>query len=129
MARITINETVLDGIADAIRDKLDTDTQYAPQAMAAAISSIEAPNLMTGNIIANGEYTPSGDKNGFSSVTVNVPNSYAQSDEGKVVSNGTLVSQTSTTKIENGTYDTTLINSVTVNVAGQVLPSASGVSF
>ncbi len=129
MARITINETILDGIADAIRNKLDTEDQYAPQNMAAAINSIESPNLMTGNIIANGTYTPSGDKNGFSSVTVNVANSYAQSDEGKVVSNGSLVSQTSTTKTENGTYDTTLINSVTVNVAGEVLPSASGVSF
>lgn len=129
MARVTINETVLDGIADSIRSKLGTEISYAPQNMAAAISSIESPNLMTANIIANGEYTPSGNKNGFSVVTVNVPNSYAQSDEGKVVSNGSLVSQTSTTKTENGTYDTTLINSVTVNVAGQVLPSASGVSF
>lgn len=41
-----------------------------------------------------------------------------QSDEGKVVSNGALVSQTSDTVTENGTYDTTLKNSVTVNVSG-----------
>lgn len=41
-----------------------------------------------------------------------------QSDEGKVVSNGALVAQTSDTVTANDTYDTTLINSLTVNVSG-----------
>lgn len=50
-------------------------------------------------------------------ITVNVPNSYAASDEGKVVSNGALVSQTSDTVTHNGTVDTTLINSLTVDVS------------
>ena len=45
-------------------------------------------------------------------------NSYADGDEGKVVSNGVLVSQTSATYTSNNTYDTTLVSSVTVNVAG-----------
>ena len=49
---------------------------------------------------------------------VAVPNSYSQSDEGKVVSNGALVAQTSDTVTANDTYDTTLINSLTVNVSG-----------
>ena len=49
---------------------------------------------------------------------VAVPNSYSQSDEGKVVSNGALVAQTSDTVTTNDTYDTTLINSLTVNVSG-----------
>ena len=39
-----------------------------------------------------------------------------QAQEGKVVHNGALVSQSSATYTENNTYDTTLVNSVTVNV-------------
>lgn len=51
-------------------------------------------------------------------IAVNVPNSYSASDEGKVVSNGALVAQTArgTSVTENGTYDTTVNNSVTVAV-------------
>lgn len=49
---------------------------------------------------------------------VAVPNSYSASDEGKVVSNGALIAQTSDTVTANNTYDTTLINSLTVNVSG-----------
>lgn len=74
------------------------------------------------NISANGQQTVSADhgKDGLSSVAidVDVPNSYAAGDEGKVVSNGALVSQSSETYTQNNTYDTTLINSVTVNVSG-----------
>lgn len=51
-------------------------------------------------------------------VDVNVPNSYSASDEGKVVEQGELVSQSSATYTYNDTYDTTLIKSVTVNVSG-----------
>ena len=47
-----------------------------------------------------------------------IPNAYAAGDEGKVVSNGALVSQSSSSTAENGTVDTTLINSLTVNVSG-----------
>ena len=66
-------------------------------------------------ITENGTATaPSG--KAYSPVNVNVPNSYAAGDEGKVVSDGALVSQTSTTKNANGTYDTTLNNEVVVNV-------------
>lgn len=55
----------------------------------------------------------------YSPVTVNVPNSYGASDEGKVVSNGALVAQTEHAPVTaNGTIDTTLNNSVTVNVSG-----------
>lgn len=49
-----------------------------------------------------------------------IPNSYSASDEGKVVSSGALVSQGSDTVTQNDTYDTTLISSLTVNVAGGV---------
>lgn len=63
----------------------------------------------------------------YATAVVNVPNSYTASDEGKVVSSGALVAQSSQDITENGTYDTTLINQVVVNASG--LPSASGVSF
>lgn len=73
--------------------------------------------LVDKTITANGEYDPADDNaDGYSGVTVNVPNTYAAGDEGKVVSNGALVSQTSQTVTENGTYNTTTKNSVTVNV-------------
>ena len=53
---------------------------------------------------------------GFNEVNVNVPNTYAAGDEGKVVSDGALVSQTSSSTSSNGTVDTTLINSLNVDV-------------
>lgn len=56
----------------------------------------------------------------YASAEVNVPNSYAAADNGKVVKNGVLVAQTAraTEITANGTYDTTENNSVTVNVSG-----------
>lgn len=67
------------------------------------------------SVTANSTYTaPSG--KAYSPVTVNVPNTYAAGDEGKVVSNGALVAQTSDSVTQNGTVDTTLINSLEVNV-------------
>ena len=70
-------------------------------------------------ITANGQYDASDDGyDGYSEIDVNVPNTYSASDEGKVVSNGALVSQTSRTVTENGTYDTTLNDEVVVNVSG-----------
>lgn len=70
-------------------------------------------------ITANGVYNASSDDlDGYSKVTANVPNTYAASDEGKVVSNGALVAQGSDTVTVNDTYDTTLISSLTVNVSG-----------
>ena len=80
----------------------------------------EVPTLGSKTITANGTYDPTDDDlDGYDSVTVNVPNSYAAGDEGKVVSNGALVAQTAhATVTQNGTIDTTLNNSVNVNVSG-----------
>ena len=71
----------------------------------------------------------------YNPVTVNVPNSYTAGDEGKVVSSGALVSQTSMTVTYNGTYDTTLKNSVTVAISSRIqmrgdyyLADATGIS-
>ena len=76
-----------------------------------------APNLGSKTITANGTYLASADNlDGYDEVTANVPNTYSASDEGKVVDNGALVAQTSTTKTANGTYDTTLNDEVIVNV-------------
>lgn len=47
---------------------------------------------------------------------LDIPNVFTALDEGKVVNNSALVSQTSVTKTENGTYDTTLNNQVIVAV-------------
>ena len=79
------------------------------------IVAVPASAVDTGtkNITANGNNQ---DVVGFAAVNVNVPNTYSAGDEGKVVSSGALVSQTSATYTANATYDTTLINSVTVNV-------------
>lgn len=77
-------------------------------------------------IIQNGIYNAEDDwLEGYSSVSANVQNSYTSSDEGKVVNNGSLVSQTSATYTTNNTYDTTLINSVTVNVNGSITPTGT----
>lgn len=69
----------------------------------------------TKQITANGT---SIDVYNYQYADVAVPNSYSAGDEGKVVSNGALVAQTSDTVTANDTYDTTLINSLTVNVSG-----------
>lgn len=75
--------------------------------------------LINKNISANGTYNASTDNaDGYKKVVVSVPNTYVAGDEGKVVSSGALVSQSSATYTTNNTYDTTLINSVTVNVSG-----------
>lgn len=75
--------------------------------------------VVSKSIGANGTYTAPAGK-AYSPVIVDVPNSYTASDEGKVVSNGALVAQTSDSVTHNGTVDTTLINSLTVNVSGSV---------
>jgi hypothetical protein len=70
------------------------------------------------SISSNGTFTAPPGK-AYSPVTVDVPNSYAAGDEGKVVSGGQLVSQTAHAEVtQNGTIDTTLNDSVVVNVSG-----------
>lgn len=63
----------------------------------------------------------------YASAEVNVPNNYTAADEGKVVSSGALVAQTSQTIDENGTYDTTTKNEVVVDVqSGGGITKAEG---
>jgi len=116
MAKVLTDDSNYTAIANAIRTKKGVETTYLPSEMATAIGSIEAANLDILSVNANGTYTPTSPKNGFSEVTVAVPNTYDAGDEGKVVSNGELVAQSSQTVTQNGIYDTTLKNEIVVNV-------------
>lgn len=76
--------------------------------------------LIEKSITENDTYNATDDSaNGYSTVNVDVDNTYTADDEGKVVSNGELVAQTAypTEITENDTYDTTNYNSITVNVS------------
>lgn len=113
-------QSATENIADAITEKGGT-ASYSDglEAMGNKIRAIPTPQstLVTKSITANGTYNASDDgADGYSEVTVAVPNTYSSSDNGKVVQNGSLVSQTSRTVISNGTYDTTTNNSTVVNV-------------
>ena len=55
-----------------------------------------------------------------------VSNTYTSEDEGKVVSDGELISQTSSSTTSNGTIDTTTINSLEVNVANSYSQADNG---
>lgn len=90
----------------------ETGKAYSPVNVAVPQTTVEALS-----VTENGTVTaPSG--KAYSPVTVAVPNSYSAGDEGKVVSNGALVAQTSDTVTQNGTVDTTLINSLLVAIPG-----------
>lgn len=78
------------------------------------------------NITANGVVNPDSGFDGFAKVTVNVPNTYSAADEGKVVDNGALVTQTSKTVTVNDTYTTTTNNQVIVNVPNTYTVSDEG---
>ena len=85
----------------------------------------ESITLETLNVSQNGTTNaPSG--KAYNKVVAAVPNTYGASDEGKVVSNGALVSQTAHAEVtQNGTIDTTLNNSVTVNVPQGSTPTGT----
>lgn len=116
MPKALITEANLQNIANAIRTKLGVETAYKPGEMAEAIGSISGYPEPAGiiNIGQNG----TANVKDYASANVQVPNSYAAGDEGKVVHEGALVSQASGTATQNGTVDTTLINSLLVNVSG-----------
>lgn len=81
--------------------------------------------LISKFITRNGTYNAAAEgADGFSSVVVDVPNTYSIADEGKAVENGSLVSQSAITVTATGTYTTTYNNSVVVDI-----PVANGEVF
>lgn len=100
-------------------------------ALAKAIGGGPSVTVEELNVTQNGTTTaPSG--KAYSPVNVAVPNSYSAGDEGKVVNNGALVAQTAhATVTENGTIDTTLNNSVVIDVpqGGGGSVSSNAVNF
>ena len=130
MSQGLVERQNLEDIADAIRSKNGSSDTYTPAEMAQAISGIHTADevvLMQKTVNANGQYNASDDSaDGYSGVRVNVPNSYSASDEGKVVSNGNLVAQTTKQITANGTHDTTTNNSVSVDVPNSYAASDNG---
>lgn len=88
--------------------------------------NVPGMNLSDMTILVNGNYDPvTSGLDGYGKLNVNVP-TWGQADEGKVVSNNALVPQTNREVNANGTYDTTLNNSVLVNVPNTFGPSDEG---
>lgn len=109
------------------KTEVDSDTSVTVkvtgelEGVEVSFDSGDVPEITSLSVTENGTYeAPEG--TAYDPVTVEVPNTYTESDEGKVVSSGALVAQTSTTKTANGTYDTTLNDEVVVAVPG---PSGS----
>ena len=94
MANVLVQESSLQAIAAAIRAKNGSAHTYTPAGMAAAISSISAEGgsnatLVEKTINANGEYNPAEDgADGYSVVTVNVPESQPILGTKQITSNG-----------------------------------------
>lgn len=101
---------------------------YASANVAVPASEVDSGTKSI-SISANGTTTHDVVGYASASITTNVPNSYSASDEGKVVSNGALVSQTAhadvTPTTSDQTIDTTTNNSIKVKgdadlVAGNI---------
>jgi len=118
MANVFVEESSLSAIADSIRAKNGTATTYKPSQMSGAIDALPSGGITPTGTISITANANDIDVTNYAEADVNVPNTYSASDEGKVVDNGALVSQTSDTVTQNGTVDTTLISSLTVNVSG-----------
>lgn len=77
MANVLVEESSLQGIADAIREKLNVEDTYKPGDMANAIKSISggggsSPVINPLSVTENGTYTAPTGVDGYSPITVNV---------------------------------------------------------
>lgn len=118
MTKVLVTESYLSDTAQAIRDKNGLELYYRPSQFAEAINnlSIGAPVIEPLSVYSNGVYNVPSGINGYSPVTVNIPNRYESSDEGKVLYNGELINQNSSVISANGMYDTTILSQISVNV-------------
>lgn len=91
-------------------------TQYATARV--SVPGITPTGTKQVTVTSNGVTTEDVEDYAAVEISANVPNTYAASDEGKVVDNGALVTQGSQTYSSNGNYDTTKIKSITVAVPG-----------
>lgn len=83
MSKKLYEEANISDIADAIREKNGTANTYTVAQMSSAVRAIETqPDLETLTATENGNYVPSAGKDGFSSVTVNVPSQELPSASG-----------------------------------------------
>jgi len=90
MSKVLITESYLEDIADAIRSKNGSSNTYKPSQMSTAISNLGGATLGTKNITSNNTYNASADNlDGYSSVTVNVPNPSTGTKQISINSNGT----------------------------------------
>ena len=89
MSKVLVNESSLTGIANAIRGKNGSTTTYKPSEMAAAITAISGgaePTIEALSITANGTYTAPDGVDGYSPVTVNVPQDGSPPESAFVIS-------------------------------------------
>ena len=87
--KVLVSENNLTGIADAIRGKNGEATKYKPSEMAAAITAISGaaePVIEALEVTSNGTYTASNGVDGYSPITVNVPQDGSPPDEAFVIS-------------------------------------------
>lgn len=90
MSKVMITESYLEDIADAIRSKNGSSNTYKPSQMSTAISNLGGATLGTKTITENNTYNASSDNlDGYSSVTVNVPNPSTGTKQISISSNGT----------------------------------------
>ena len=121
--RVTVNVEGGSGDAVLVSKNITANGNYSPSddnadGYSSVSVAVPGPSLQSKTATANGTITPDSGYDGLSSVAVAVPNTYSAADNGKVVSSGQLVAQTSRAAAitENGAFDTTYNNSVTVNV-------------
>ena len=113
---------------EAISDAVEALASQLATALSGIVLKTSSAKVGSKTFIANGTYKSEDDtvNDLWDEAVIDVPNTYAAGDEGKVVSSGALVSQSSTTKNANGTYDTTLNNEIVVAVPNSYVAGDEG---
>lgn len=100
MSKVLVNETSLSGIANSIRAKNGTTDTYKPSEMPAAIDAIQTGGTVEAlDITANGTYTAPEGVDGYSPITVNVP------QDGSPPESAFVFSSDCSSRFANGGWD------------------------